>query len=223
MEKGASCGLAFGGGQGGWMFGMGSARDHLREATSGAHARLDRHVVVESLVSGRMGRTEYSRLLRGYFGWFRHWETAMRETRAEVVEMLGPERFRRSEWLAEDLATLGHPSEPLIDEAPAPLDGAALAGQLYVIEGSTLGGAHLVRAGGGLPGGASRFYEGYRGNTGPMWKEFLDWLEPEIPSERERDEAAAAATRVFDSFGGMFDRVVDSACVEEAHRGSDPQ
>jgi heme oxygenase len=80
---------------------------------------------------------------------------------------------------------------------------ARIAGCLYVVEGSTLGGMHLSRSGRGFPKGAVRFYQGYGEQTVPAWKTFIGWLDGSVDASAEA-RAAEAAIEVFDWFQRTF-------------------
>ena len=180
-----------------------TARDQLRTATAEAHRRIDEHPWILDLLEGRLDRERYAALLRSYHRWFRPFEGHMKNACPELTEALGGFRFEKSAWLEEDLRQLGvgtdAPGNPSL-----PASAAGLAGLLYVVEGSTLGGAHLTRRV-RFPGEAGRFYRGYGDRTGTAWKEFLDWLEPALESDAAREEAAAAARAAFSDFQEVID------------------
>src|SRR5208283_5357264 len=88
---------------------------------------------------------------------------------------------------------------------PRPLASlAALLGALYVLEGSTLGGAQIARALKGRIGGETeegrRFFLGHGDRHGAMWAEFVERLEVLSEDSDEADQATDAAVATFEEF-----------------------
>ncbi|MBB5353576.1 prepilin-type processing-associated H-X9-DG protein [Haloferula luteola] len=171
-----------------------------------AHRELDEHPVVQAMVNGNVTRSQFEILLKEYAGWFSAWEPSVATLHPEVVAELGEFRFEKSLWLAEDLERLGVDVPAAAQEIRAAEDGARLAGELYVIEGSTLGGAAMMRSGKGFPSGANRFYEGYGARTGEAWMAMVAWLDGHVSGGAEVDRACAAAVETFAVFRGFLDR-----------------
>lgn len=188
---------------------MGAARDFLKKATSDSHRALDANPLVSGLATGKLKISTYAEMLQAYLGFFEPWEEEMRRQHPELIHRLGESRFEKSRWLREDLSKLGT-QEPTFSgpNLPIPADMAELAGWLYVIEGSTLGGMHLSRSSVGLPGGANRFFQSYGSETMERWHEFIEWLEGALPDDDSRQRAAFKATDVFADFQRRFERVV---------------
>jgi heme oxygenase len=127
-------------------------------------------------------------------------------------------RLRKSEWLCNDLQSIGarHP------DSVAPARGvdswAHALGVLYVLEGSTLG-LQVVRK--QLQDvhpalrDAGRFMLGYGPDTGRHWRDFLAQFESLAEVEWPLAEEAAGAT--FDHFLDKFSRIEVEA-VEGAAR-----
>ena len=184
---------------------MGSARDFLKQITSQAHRQLDETILVASLIKGDLSRHGYRTMLEGYQAFFSPWEKAMRDRHPEIIGELGSFRFVKSEWIVEDLDRLAEasPPIPLVTMMP-PADRAGLAGCLYVIEGSTLGGMHLSRAGHVFPENAGRFFQGYGPATMEAWKAFIAWLEATLTSETDQIRAAETACLTFQWFQRKF-------------------
>lgn len=180
----------------------GALREKLRAETAAIHARLHRHPGLSAAASGAIDRNSYRALLIRLYGFHRAFEAH--------IGAFTPleEGSTRSALLASDLEALGVASDereaiPLC-VALAPIFSSAEAlGALYVVEGSTLGGAHIARAlqsASTPPGGA----KGYRffsndGVSRPAWKELLARLEA-IRDPREERAAIAAAVSTFRAF-----------------------
>lgn len=187
---------------------MGSVRDFLKINTAPAHRKLDENRLVAGLSAGTLSIPEYRGMLNGYLEFFRPWETTVRQTFPAAVAELGEFRFVKSDWLVEDLAALEATPLTHVTELVIPEDRAGLAGCLYVIEGSTLGGMHLSRMGRGLPGDAGRFFRGYGQQTLPAWHSFVDWLEAQVFDEMDRSRAVEMAGWTFEWFERKFTTIV---------------
>jgi heme oxygenase len=186
---------------------MGLTRDTLKNHTAEAHRRLDETELVKQLSNGTLTDAEYAALLGIYHNFFSHFEEVMVSRHGDIVDELGEFRFSKTRWLREDLAILGESVrlEPgTSHDLPDSLAG--IAGCLYVVEGSTLGGFHLSKSGRRFPGDAGRFYEAYGADTITAWKSFIEWLESKVTDEEERTTAREAAIQTFEWFETQFRR-----------------
>jgi len=188
---------------------MGAARDFLKKATSVSHRALDANPLIDRLATGKLKISTYAEMLQAYLEFFEPVEKEILIRQPDIAETLGVIRFQKSQWLREDLAKLGIPCPTLASPAfELPSDSAELAGCLYVIEGSTLGGMHLSRSSAGLPGGANRFFRSYGTDTMIQWRTFIEWLETALPNDAARQRAAEVAKRVFSDFQRRFEQVI---------------
>jgi heme oxygenase len=150
----------------------------------------------------------YRTLLEALLGW--HEPIEARLQAADWSETgLAIERRRKAELLADDLRALGA-DEAHIAALPRwtarpgilPDDAGSELGLLYVVEGSTLGAAHVARAlapRGIVPGRGGAFWSAYGDRTGAMWREVTELL-ARLPGDGPRAERAArAAAAAFDS------------------------
>ena len=100
--------------------------------------------------------------------------------------------------LLEDLRALDR-EVPVEGSFPLPPDAASLAGAVYVVEGSSLGGVHLARATlSADPDRPVRYLRRYGEQTGPMWRRVGQWVHATVDTEAERTRAVATALAVFD-------------------------
>lgn len=180
-----------------------SLRDRLRVATSHDHAALDA-VVAGWRIETPIG---YGAFLSASYAALAPLELALEE--AGVAEQLPdwPQRARRAA-LAADLAELGL-EVPSFKPAEVP-SREAVAGLLYVLEGSRLGAKFLARqvraAGAGLPLAYLTHGEGPN-----LWRSFLAWLDA-IPKVGFRTDAAEAGARYgFHCFSEAFERLAPSS------------
>ncbi|MFW8634829.1 biliverdin-producing heme oxygenase [Cribrihabitans pelagius] len=121
-------------------------------------------------------------------------EAWLEDRGAEALPPDWPQR-RRSQALRADLAALALPVPRPAEVAIAPCR-AAVAGVLYVLEGSRLGGRLLHRQ---VEAGAGKMPQSFleHGNGQPLWQGFLSWLKAQnLPSEEHR-AAISAARGVF--------------------------
>lgn len=172
----------------------------LRRETAEAHARLDRGWEGHDLTR----RSAYAAFLSSMAGALVPLEAAMEA--AGVAKRLPdwPAR-RRSAALLRDLAGLE------VELAPIPalgdlaeLGSAGMAGILYVLEGSRLGGSVILRRVLASPDATLhdhvrflRHGEGLR-----LWPSFAAWLAADEPAQADRSGAVAGARLAFAAFAG---------------------
>lgn len=135
----------------------------------------------------------YADFLRAQAGAFLAVETAL--DGAGAVDFVPDWKARRrSGALLGDLAALGvtPPAQPTPPDFPTE---AAVLGGLYVLEGSRLGGAMLVRT---VPDGLPRSFLS-PGNPA-AWRAFVALLDARLSSDIQVQEAAASAGAVFAIF-----------------------
>lgn len=174
-----------------------SPRFALRAATAEAHEHLDNRFSTFDLAD----RDQYGRFLLAQAGAFFPVEEALEA--AGVADLIDdwPAR-KRSDALRSDLAALGL-AEPDPVPSPAFTTEAEILGGLYVLEGSRLGGAMLVRS---VPDTSPKIFL-TPGNPA-AWRAFVAVLDQRLSSQADIDEAARAATSVFEAFGSSASRVL---------------
>jgi heme oxygenase len=178
-----------------------AAHKALREGTAEAHDRVDAAFAGFDL----RDREDYARFLRG------HAEVVWPLEAAVPGERITPdwEARKRGHLLHEDLAFLRHPSESWdlapLSAAPAAQDpslrwddrdDAAVAGALYVLEGSRLGGRFLARQ---LPPDLPRAYLD-ADQPAEKWRNLLDRFDTILYEPARLQSALAAAHEVFAAF-----------------------
>jgi heme oxygenase (biliverdin-IX-beta and delta-forming) len=124
-----------------------SLRERLRDATSASHDRLHRHRGLSAAAKGKISVDDYRALLARLYGFHRPFEACIGGRASELA--LGG--LVRSSLLACDLESLGVAREmreslPRCATLPPVACEAEALGALYVVEGSTLGGAQIARA-----------------------------------------------------------------------------
>lgn len=178
---------------------MNPAHRALRDATRPAHEAVDGVFAGFDLAD----RAGYARFLAAHGDALHPWETALDAAGAQRIVADWPAR-RRGHLLAQDLADLGA-ALPLetgalrVDGDPArasETDDAGVAGMLYVIEGSRLGGRFLARQ---LP---SEFPRAYLDADQPHgnWGFLLARIDAILYRPELVQSAIDAANRVFADF-----------------------
>ncbi|BAU93052.1 heme oxygenase [Methylorubrum populi] len=177
-----------------------SLHARLREATAAAHEALERDLDWEARVATLPGYRDLLVRLRGFHAAY---EPAIGAALADAP-FFDPRR--RLPALDADLHALDRraPDTPSAPAAPR-LDGPGAAlGALYVLEGSTLGGAvigrHVARLHGeGVP---LAYYAGRGRDTGPLWRSFRERLDG-LP-EADAAAAFAAGIATFEAMRGWL-------------------
>ena len=149
--------------------------ERLKIETRPAHDRIEAAMDLDRRVSSR---DSYRDLLIRFYGFHRAWESA---AAARAPDRAFFERRCKTEVLARDLEVLGFKSEDIMRlpqcrplmPLPAP---AAVLGSMYVVEGSTLGGAIIARdverrLGLTAETGCA-YFRSYGRDIADMWKSF---------------------------------------------------
>jgi heme oxygenase len=111
---------------------------------------------------------------------------------------------RRLFMLESDLEGFGVKPAPDHPELSFITDEASLAGAMYVMEGSTLGGQfiarHVQRVFDFQGSHGNAFFCGFGERTGSMWKELCHLLESNV-DDSQTDSVVLAAKQMFHVFG----------------------
>jgi heme oxygenase len=173
----------------------------LREATRKPHMRLHGHPGFAGAARGEIAMDDYASLMARLFGFHRAFEEAM-ERASQIVDIgVDFAKRRRSLLIERDLLSLGVDQEridrlPLCARLRPPKDEATALGALYVVEGSTLGGAQIAVKLARVACDSRRFFLGYGDDNARMWRAFLNRLE--LSPDAISTVAAARAT--FEAF-----------------------
>ncbi len=169
---------------------MTAAHRRLREATGAAHTRVD------SLYSrfDLTRRDDYAGLLAAHAEALLPVEALLDRGGADAITQDWPQR-RRASVLQVDLDALGI-ALPIPEPEDSVTSGAAMAGMLYVLEGSRLGGRFLARS---IPDSWPRAYLGSH-QPSHMWPELLEKLEAFLYGPEALETAVTAANQTFGRF-----------------------
>lgn len=172
----------------------------LRTGTAAEHADLERSL---DLLDPHLDRTRLSEVLTRMHGFWRSAEAGLDAwaTRFPVdARDVAWTRRRRAALFASDLATLGAPGTEVGPELPAPAGTDEAMGRLYVLEGSTLGGAFIDRHLATVPqlaGLRLRAFSPYGAETGAMWHGFRHAARERVAAGGDADTMVAAARQTF--------------------------
>lgn len=170
----------------------------LREGTRERHETLDQGL---ALAEDDIDRNDYLAYLRALLGWLEPLEQRLWQLDWPRA-LRAPERAGKTAWLYEDLQAAGD-TAPVVfcQHAPdvAAPDAYAL-GVAYVVEGSQLGGRFLAkRLQAVAPDLPQRYLRGYGEQVGPLWKDFLLYLDSEAAALGGEARALQGARDAFDS------------------------
>lgn len=185
----------------------------LKQATHVLHRKLDRASDMTRLMARDLQRADYVNVLQKLHGIY-----AFLEPNMQIAErMVGKVAVWdcKADWLACDLLHLqslqgevaAYPDPERVHYGGTLLNidtQAKLAGCLYVLEGSTLGGRVIsdrLRSNPSLHAdGALRFFSAYGDETYPRWSTCCASINACLSHEDLRHEACTAARAVFELF-----------------------
>lgn len=163
----------------------------LREAVWPLHQRVEQRSPLTPVAEGRASREEYTRALTTLYGFILPLEQGMeafvdsQHNPLSLPEPLPSRAWKRSDLLRRDLGVLGV-SEQRLDELPLchlprPASLEEVFAQLYLLEGSRLGGkviaASLKRSLGLDQDSGCAYFSSNGQEVGPAWSRFKTALE----------------------------------------------
>ena len=199
----------------------------LREATRDAHEAAEATAGMRLLLAGELDESGYAGLLQAQLALFREWETERHDwlaglaqwpyvSRASLIEAdLCRSRFIGDRRGSEAGTVVAHriaaEAAPTIADESAPTGGISLTegispteaaywGELYVIEGSALGGRVIVRRLRELYPQLSHTFYAIGENAPASWRRFQSLLDHALPDEASQEAAVHAAQRMFARF-----------------------
>ena len=173
--------------------------ERLKIETRPAHDGIERAVDIESRL---LTHASYQALLARFYGFHATWEPL---AEAAIADPAFFRARRKTQHLVSDLTALGMGADDIArlpvcrSLMPMP-DPAAAYGAMYVVEGSTLGGAiiaRLVECRLGLTSDTGcRYFRSYGSAVGSMWRNFGARLQA-FSSPDVDDAIVASANRTF--------------------------
>ncbi|MCB9262851.1 MAG: biliverdin-producing heme oxygenase [Flavobacteriales bacterium] len=173
--------------------------EQIKEVTTEAHKNAEKHSYGMEIMSRTLTKNQYAQLLIANYTYIAAWEKQWENIGFEIPSGLKLEQRRKYSLLVQDLENLGlNVSDIELKNINKPANYAEFIGRMYVVEGSTLGGAVIekqLKLNANLEGCSFHFYGGYGQNLIPFWKEFIGYLN-EI-SDDGKDAAIAEAKQTF--------------------------
>jgi heme oxygenase len=189
-----------------------SIRFLLRRETRAEHAVLDQHPGFVALVDGRLDLDGYRALMQAMHGLYLRIDGSIAEAcAAHGLDRHGFAYEPRTSILGRDLAGLGvadaTPSDAAVPALPLGTSWS-LAGALYVIEGSVLGGSMLCMATTKILDGktvGSGYWQWCRREGAARWAMTCQLLDDLATSTQARDGMVTGARAAFDLFAQHLD------------------
>ena len=175
------------------------AHRFLREATRQAHAAAENTPLMHRMLQGHPDLGAYVLLLDRYHAFFQSWESTHVEWLQGTVLRAGWRYRSRLPALEQDLDALHAPPPDESHAASHPFAGTAQSwGELYVIEGSALGGQIIGRAlTERFPGHLPQFFNTQPAPPGQSWRYFQHMLDRNLADTTLAQRAASGANALF--------------------------
>jgi heme oxygenase (biliverdin-IX-beta and delta-forming) len=176
----------------------------LRSKTANSHQLIEQNSMSQALMSQDVTMSQYADYLKSMYGFVYGFEKMVFPL-LKSHELLQIEGRRKAHFIQDDLALLNHSAaQPYVDDELFKTHyqtALAALGGMYVLEGSTLGGQiinrHLSKVLGDSVAGKTTYLTAYAGQTGSMWKIFLQLLCEEGAISGNEDEIIDSAVNTF--------------------------
>lgn len=178
---------------------------YIKEATKEAHLQLEKQVIQK--MKSISSNADYADFLKYFYTYFSQVENAI----APYItpELLPDYKDRRhAAAIKNDIEALGsHVNATSVLNLPEISNPLQAFGALYVMEGSIMGGAIIVKMleKGGITDGIS-FFSGYGEHTHEKWGVFVKTMNNLAKNETEELIAANAANETFSCFAEVFEQ-----------------
>jgi heme oxygenase (biliverdin-IX-beta and delta-forming) len=176
------------------------ATDILKQATRKPHQETEAALV--PLLKGIKTVADYAAVLKIFYGFYHPLEQLIeRQITGELLPDMG--RRRKSGWILRDLEALDLPvTPPACTALPCIQNHLQAFGALYVLEGSTLGGAIIAKMLQAnphvcIPEAALTFFRAYGDATPQLWNDFRKQLNAVVRDEAGQDQVVTAANDTF--------------------------
>ncbi len=180
----------------------------LRAATAVAHRQLEEQIDLPKVCADHVS---YVRLLEDFLGLFEPFEESLQMIAGWEEQGFHWSERAKTPMLREDLRVLGRSEAelealPRCTDLPRPASLAEAFGCAYVLEGSTLGGRHIlgVLAKTDVPGEARHYFSSYGENVAARWRAFCAMLAQFPNTDADAGAMAAMAVQTFDKFGSWL-------------------
>lgn len=178
----------------------------IKSATKAAHRRLEDIVIRD--IKSIQSPEDYIKFLNNFFCCFHVLEKSIGPLMGDgLLPDYG--KRRNSAYLRRDIELLGGTARSYLPvlSVPAITTPLQALGAQYVLEGSVMGGPHIIAMlkKRGIVRGFS-FFEGYGTETSSMWGVFMEVIDAHTSSEEARASVIKTAHGTFDFFADVFIR-----------------
>ena len=176
------------------------AHRRLRDATRPQHALAESVPVMRALMHGTLSGAAYAQLLQAKLAFYDAWEGQRLPWLNAQVQSRDWHYQSRARALRRDLAERGVrlPMAARFTADTSPDSDAFAWGELYVIEGSALGGQLLLRQlDACMPDHAHHFFRLGLDAGRASWRSFQMMLDAVLPDEIRQQQAIAGARSAF--------------------------
>lgn len=176
----------------------------LKQSTKDAHLLLEKKVIAR--LKNIKAQKDYGELLQYFYVYFSALEQLISPfITADVLPDIA--KRRKVDLLRQDILTTGANPEVVIPYTLPNVSSVEQAlGVMYVMEGSTLGGAvivNMLRDKMGFAQGLS-FFSGYGSDTKDMWARFVNTINEYNRTELQAEQMIQAANETFLHFSNLF-------------------
>lgn len=176
----------------------------LRSKTAYSHQLIEQNSVSQSLMSQNVTMIQYAQYLQSMYGFVYGFEKMVFPL-LKHYQLLQIDDRRKSHLIQADLVLLNQTAaEPYLNDnlfSTHYQTATAALGGMYVLEGSTLGGQiisrHLSKVLGDSVTEKTTYLKAYAGQTGSMWKNFLQLLCEAGATTDNKDEIIESAINTF--------------------------
>ncbi|GEM63831.1 heme oxygenase [Sphingobacterium faecium NBRC 15299] len=174
----------------------------IKEATKNGHQELEKNVIFK--LKAIENNLDYADVLKYFYAYFK---AAEAHIEAALPSSLAPyfATRRNASHIEKDIVDLGGKLDNLPEVASPDIENKNQAiGALYVLEGSIMGGPHIVKMlqHRGITTGFN-FFNGYGDKSQDKWAEFTAIINQEVADE-DHQQAIDAALATFAAFTNTF-------------------
>lgn len=181
--------------------------EKIKTSTTIDHKNAEKHSYGHEIMSRSLTKEQYAQLLVANYTYIAAWEKQWAQLSNMDTTQFDLTSRSKTTLLENDLKSMGvDPSNSILIDLETPSTLAQFVGRMYVIEGSTLGGAMIekqLQLNPNLNDCSFEFYGGYGPNLIPFWKSFLAELN-KIENEDDQNEAVLWAKRSFNDMETCF-------------------
>lgn len=172
----------------------------IKKETKIAHAETEKILIPQ--LKNIQSKDDYARILQMFYGYFTPLQSRI-EKFIDDRNLPDINERRKVAAIETDLFSLGVKEKPdICTQLPAIHHPLQALGALYVIEGSTLGGAIIAKM---LQNNTAlqatdamlNFFKGYGEDTMQMWQAFKSFLENKIETDDDLAQVIVAANETF--------------------------